>query len=35
LGKVDFAPLIVVAVVFLAAELGSRGLTQLYQRLPL
>ena len=35
LGKVDFSPLIGVAAVFLAAELGSRGLTQLYQRLPL
>jgi len=35
LGKVDFAPLVGIALVFLAAELAERGLTALYERLPL
>jgi uncharacterized protein YggT (Ycf19 family) len=35
LGKVDFAPLIGIALVFFAAELAERGLTELYQHLPL
>src|SRR5262249_3105651 len=34
-GKVDFAPVIGVALVFLAAEIAQIGLTTLYQRLPL
>lgn len=33
-GKVDFAPLVGMAVVFFAAELAERGLTALYERLP-
>jgi uncharacterized protein YggT (Ycf19 family) len=33
--KVDFAPLVMVAAVFLVAELSGRLLTQLYGRLPL
>jgi len=35
LGKVDFAPVVGIALVFFAAELAERGLTELYQRLPL
>jgi uncharacterized protein YggT (Ycf19 family) len=35
LGKADFAPLVGIALVFFAAELAERGLTELYQRLPL
>jgi uncharacterized protein YggT (Ycf19 family) len=35
LGRVDFAPLVVLAVVFLLAEYGGQSLTQLYARLPL
>jgi uncharacterized protein YggT (Ycf19 family) len=35
LGKVDFAPLVGLALVFFAAELAERGLTTLYERLPL
>lgn len=35
IGKVDFAPLVVVAAVFLAAEFGGRLLTRLYGMLPL
>ena len=35
LGKVDFTPLVGIAVVFFTAELAERGLTALYQRLPL
>ncbi|HVM47598.1 MAG TPA: hypothetical protein VMU04_06195 [Candidatus Acidoferrum sp.] len=35
LAKVDFAPLMEMALVFLLAELAERGLTELYQRLPL
>jgi uncharacterized protein YggT (Ycf19 family) len=35
LGKVDFAPLVAIALVFFAAELAERGLTALYERLPL
>jgi uncharacterized protein YggT (Ycf19 family) len=35
LGKVDFTPLVGIAVVFFTAELAQRGLTALYQRLPL
>jgi hypothetical protein len=35
LGKVDFSPLAGIAAVFLVAELGERGLTALYERLPL
>jgi hypothetical protein len=35
LGKVDFAPLVGIAVVFFASELAARGLTVLYERLPL
>ncbi len=34
-GKVDFSPLVGIAVVFFAAELAERGLTALYERLPL
>jgi uncharacterized protein YggT (Ycf19 family) len=34
LGKVDFAPLVGIAVVFLAAELAERGLNLLYDNLP-
>jgi uncharacterized protein YggT (Ycf19 family) len=34
LGKMDFAPLIAIAVVFFAAEFAERGLTLLYARLP-
>ena len=34
LGKVDFAPLVGIALVFLAAELAERGLQALYERLP-
>jgi len=35
LGKVDFAPVVGIALVFFSAELAMRGLTALYQRLPL
>jgi uncharacterized protein YggT (Ycf19 family) len=34
-GKVDFAPLLEVAIVFIAAQLAERGLTLLYARLPI
>ncbi len=34
-GRVDFAPLVGMALVFLAAELAGRGLAWLYGRLPL
>ena len=34
-GRVDFAPLVGMALVFLAAELAGRGLAWLYARLPL
>lgn len=33
-GKIDFAPLAFMAMVFFAAEYGSRGLVWIYQRLP-
>jgi uncharacterized protein YggT (Ycf19 family) len=33
-GKVDFAPLLALAFLFLAAELAARGLNHLYARLP-
>jgi uncharacterized protein YggT (Ycf19 family) len=33
-GKVDFAPVIGIAIIFFAAELGERGLVWLYARLP-
>jgi uncharacterized protein YggT (Ycf19 family) len=33
-GKIDFAPLVVMALVIFAAEYGSRGLIWIYQRLP-
>jgi hypothetical protein len=33
-GKVDFAPVVGIALVFLAAELAGRGLVSLYGRLP-
>jgi uncharacterized protein YggT (Ycf19 family) len=33
-GRVDFAPVVVLALVFLAAELAGRGLFFLYGRLP-
>ena len=32
LGKVDFAPLVGIALVFLAAEFAERGLSQLYKQ---
>lgn len=35
LGRVDFAPLVAVALVFLLAEFGERALTRLYAELPL
>jgi len=35
LGKVDFAPIAGIALVFLADEYGSRALTKLFQHLPL
>ena len=35
LGKVDFAPLVGIALVFFFAEFAERGLTELYQHLPL
>jgi len=35
IGKVDFAPLIEIVLVFLAAELGERGLTLAYAHLPI
>ena len=35
LGKVDFAPLVGIALVFLSAELAERGLQALYEHLPL
>ncbi len=34
-GKVDFAPVLGIALVFLLAELAERGLAALYLRLPL
>ncbi len=34
-GRVDFAPVVGIALVFLAAELAERGLGWLYARLPL
>lgn len=34
-GQVDFAPVVGIALVFLADEYGSRALTRLYQHLPL
>ena len=34
LGKVDFAPVVGVALVFLVAELAGRGLVLLYGKLP-
>jgi uncharacterized protein YggT (Ycf19 family) len=34
LGKVDFAPVLALALIFLAAELAERGLNFLYLRLP-
>jgi len=34
-GKIDFAPLVAMALVILAAEYGSRGLIWIYQRLPI
>ena len=33
-GKVDFSPVIGIALIFLAAEFGQHWLTKLYQRLP-
>jgi uncharacterized protein YggT (Ycf19 family) len=33
-GKADFSPVVGVALIFLAAELGQHGLTRLYQRIP-
>ena len=33
-GKVDFAPVVGIAIVFFAAELAERGLVWLYERLP-
>ena len=33
-GKVDFAPVVGMALVFLAAELAGRGLVLLYGKLP-
>ena len=35
LGKVDFAPLVGIALVFFLTELAERGLTALYEHLPL
>jgi uncharacterized protein YggT (Ycf19 family) len=35
LGKVDFAPVLALAILFFAAELAGRGLNLLYARLPL
>jgi uncharacterized protein YggT (Ycf19 family) len=34
-GRLDFAPVVGIALVFLAAELAQRGLVLLYARLPL
>lgn len=34
-GKIDFAPLVVMALVIFVAEYGSRGLVWIYQRLPI
>jgi len=34
-GKVDFAPILEIALVFLASEFAARGLTMLYRRLPM
>ncbi len=34
-GKIDFAPVLVIALVFLAAEFAERGLALLYRRLPI
>ena len=33
-GKADFAPVVGIALVFLAAELAGRGLVLLYEKLP-
>ena len=33
-GKVDFAPVVGIAIIFFAAELAERGLVWLYARLP-
>ena len=33
-GKVDFSPVVGIALIFLAAELGQHALTKLYQRIP-
>jgi len=33
-GKADFAPILGIALVLTAAELGSRLLTSIYQKLP-
>ena len=35
IGKMDFAPIVGIALVFLADEYGSRGLTKLFQHLPI
>ena len=35
LGKVDFTPLVGIALVFFTAELAEQGLTELYLRLPM
>jgi uncharacterized protein YggT (Ycf19 family) len=32
-GKIDFAPVLAIAVVLFAAQLSQQALTQLYQRL--
>jgi len=35
LGKVDFAPVFAIPVVILLWQMAGRGLTRLYERLPL
>ena len=35
IGKADFAPVVGIGLVFLASEFAERGLTALYERLPL
>ena len=35
LGKIDFAPIVGIALVFIAGEFAEHGLTRLYERLPL
>ena len=35
IGKVDFVPVVGIVLVFLIDEYGSRGLTKLFQHLPL